>query len=288
MTDGDGAAPVNTATQITFLGGGNMARALLHGLLRRGRTPSQLRVGEPVESQRALLQRELGVAALADNAAALEGAAVVVLAVKPQQLLGLLGELGDALRRQRPLLLSIAAGLRLADLSAACPGLPIVRAMPNRPALVGAGVTGLYAGMDVPAAARTQATEIMDAVGRSVWVRRETDLDIVTALSGSGPAYFFLLAEQLAAAAVAQGLDRATADLLATQTLRGTGIMCDGTATLAQQRQAVTSRGGTTEAALAALAAGGFDTLIAAAIEAATRRSAELAAQFGRPGNGAA
>lgn len=276
---------MNTALQITFLGGGNMARALIQGLLQRGYLASQLRVGEPVAAQRASLQHDLGVMATADNDAAVAGAALVVLAVKPQQLLGLLGGLSDALVRQRPLLLSIAAGLRLADVAAGCQGLPIVRAMPNRPALVGAGMTGLYANADVPAAARALAEEVMGAVGRTVWVRRESDLDIVTALSGSGPAYFFLLAEQLASAAAAQGLDRATAELLAAQTLRGAGALCEGASTLAEQRQAVTSKGGTTEAALAALSAGGFDKLIAAAIAAATHRSAELAAQFGRPGN---
>ena len=276
---------MNTAVQITFLGGGNMARALIQGLLQRGYLRTQLQVGEPVATQREVLLRELGVVATADNAAALAGATLVVLAVKPQQLPGLLRGLSAELAKQRPLLLSIAAGLRLADLAAACPGLPIVRAMPNRPALVGAGVTGLYAGAQVTAPERALATEAMDAVGRTVWVRQESDLDIVTALSGSGPAYFLLLAEQMAAAAVALGLDRATAELLAMQTLRGAGALCVGSATLAGERQAVTSKGGTTEAALAALHAGGFDKLIATAVAAAAHRSAELAAQFGHAAN---
>ncbi len=153
--------------------------------------------------------------------------------------------------------------------------------MPNRPALVGAGVTALYGGTEVDGAARLLAEQVCAAVGRTVWVRRETDLDIVTALSGSGPAYFFLLAEHLAAAGAAQGLDPSTAEMLAVQALRGAGAMLAGTANLAAQRQAVTSQGGTTAAALAALAAGGFDTLVAAAIAAATNRGAELAALSG-------
>jgi pyrroline-5-carboxylate reductase len=160
---------------------------------------------------------------------------------------------------------------------------PVLRAMPNRPALVGAGAAALYAPQGVAAEARQLAETVLAASGSTVWVPRETDLDLVTALSGSGPAYFFLLAEQLAVAAAALGLDAATAQLLAAQTLRGAGALAVGAATLAEQRAAVTSKGGTTEAALAALAQGHFATLVAAAVDAAARRSAELAAQFGRP-----
>jgi pyrroline-5-carboxylate reductase len=272
---------MNAAAQITLLGGGHMARALIQGLLRQGYVAAQLRVGEPLAAQRASLEREFGLTALADNRAALENSTLAVLAVKPQQLPALLVELGPQLQRRRPLLLSIVAGARLADLSALCPGLPIVRAMPNRAALVGAGATALFAAGDVDGAARTRAEQICAAVGRTVWVARESDLDIVTALSGSGPAYFFQLAEHLAAAGVELGLDPATAGLLATQTLCGAGALAAGTTTLAEQREAVTSKDGTTSAALAVLAAGGFDKLVGAAVAAATRRSAELAAQFG-------
>ena len=272
---------MNATTQMAFLGGGNMARALIQGLLRHGVAASQLRVGEPIGTQRAVLQAEIGVQAVADNLAAVRNAALVVLAVKPQQVLGVLTELCPTLKVHRPLLLSIVAGTRIVELATCCPGLPIVRAMPNRPALVGAGATALYAGTDVDAAARSLAEQVCAAVGRTVWVRRESDLDIVTALSGSGPAYFFLLAEHLAAAAVAQGLEPATAEMLAMQALRGAGAMVEGSATAASQRQAVTSQGGTTAAALTTLAAGGFDKLVAAAIAAATSRSAELAALGG-------
>ena len=260
-----------------------MTRALIPGLLRQGFAASQLRVGEPIEAQRDLLQREFGVVALADNHAVVADSDLVVLAVKPQQLTALLTALCPTLVRHTPLLLSIVAGLRLAHLAACCPGLSIVRAMPNRPALVGAGATALYAGAEVGAAARALAEQVMSAAGGTVWVQRESDLDIVTALSGSGPAYFFLLAEQLAAAAVAQGLDAATAQMLAAQTLRGAGALAARTSTLAEEREAVTSKGGTTAAALAALEAGGFGKLVAAAVAAATHRSAELGAQFGPP-----
>ncbi len=275
---------MNTTAQIAFLGGGNMARALIQGLLRQGFTASQLRVGEPLTAQRERLQRDFGLLATADNHAAIAGAAVVVLAVKPQQMNEVLAAARPALERTRPLLLSIVAGLQIADIAAGSPGLPIVRAMPNRAALVGAGATGLYAEPAVGAEARALAASIMGAAGSVVWVRRESDLDIVTALSGGGAAYFFLLAERLAAAAAALGLDADTARDLATQTLRGAGALAGGNESLAEQRAAITSRGGTTEAALASLEQGGFDKLIAAAVSAATRRGAALAAQFGRPG----
>ena len=259
-----------------------MAWALISGLLRHGVAASQLRVGEPLAAQRARLQGELGVTALADNHEAVRDAQLVVLAVKPQQLAAMLADVCPALGRSRPLLLSVAAGARVAGLAACCPGLPIVRAMPNRPALAGLGATALYAATGVGAPARALAESVCATVGRAVWVQRESDLDIVTALSGSGPAYFLLLAEHLAAAATAQGLNPATAELLAAQTLRGAAALAEGTATLAAQRAAVTSEGGTTAAALATLAGGGFDKLIAAAIAAATRRSAALAALTGQ------
>jgi pyrroline-5-carboxylate reductase len=278
---------MNPATRLAFLGGGNMAWAMIQGLLRHGVAASQLRVGEPFEKQRVRLQAELGVVAVADNRAAVRDATLVVLAVKPEQAPGVLADLCPALGAHRPLLLSIVAGTRVADLARRCPELSIVRAMPNRPALVGAGATALYAGPKVDGAARALAEEVCAAVGLTVWVRRESDLDIVTALSGSGPAYFFQLAEHLAAAAIAQGLDPGTAELLAAQALRGAGAMIEGGIHPGAQREAVTSPGGTTAAALGTLAAGGFDRLVAAAVAAATARGAELAAlgeqESGRP-----
>jgi pyrroline-5-carboxylate reductase len=275
---------VNAATKIAFLGGGNMAFALIHGLLRHGVAASQLRVGEPLETQRVKLHAEFGVLAVADNVAAVRDATLVVLAVKPQQLMSVLAELCPTLARARPVLLSIAAGTRTTDLAACCPELPIVRAMPNRPALVGAGATALYAASGVDAGARALAEQVCAAVGLTVWVQRESDLDIVTALSGSGPAYFFLLAEHLAAAATALGLDSATAERLAMQALRGAGAMVEDSVRAAAQREAITSPGGTTAAALGALAAGGFDKLVTAAVTAATARGAQLAALSGPPG----
>ncbi len=268
---------------IAFIGGGHMARALIAGLLRQGVSPQALRVGEPLPEARAALTAEFAIRAEADNAVAVGGAGVIVLAVKPQAAAAVLQSLPAAALAHRPLLLSIAAGLRIADLAQLLPvALPIVRAMPNRPALLGKGITGLYAAAAVTAAQRLMAEQIAGAAGRFVWLRAEQELDVVTALSGSGPAYFFLLAEQLAQAAIELGLAPETALLLATETLHGSGALARGDTTLAQERAAVTSRGGTTEAALRTLDAGGFGTLVGSALRAAAARSAELADSLSR------
>jgi pyrroline-5-carboxylate reductase len=264
--------------QIGFIGGGNMARALIAGLLRRDVSAQRLQVGEPVEATRDALTRDFGITATAENHSALRGAQLVVLAVKPQEAARVLRDLHAALQERHPVVLSIAAGLRIADLARLCPaGVPIVRAMPNRPALVGAGVTGLYAAPGLTATQRSLVETVATSAGRTVWLREESELDIVTALSGSGPAYFFLLAEHLAQAACGLGLSPATAALLASETLHGAGQLAHDGGTLGEQRAAVTSRGGTTEAALRVFEAGGFQALVARALGAAASRSAELA-----------
>lgn len=268
---------------IAFLGGGHMARALIGGLLRQGAQPTNLRVGEPRATAREELRGSFGVNAFADNAEALQGAHCVVLAVKPQDAAAALQGL-----RSGPaphLLLSIAAGLPVARLQALCAaGTSVVRAMPNRPAQVGAGITGLYADPGLADDNRRRAEGIAAAAGRTVWVREERELDVLTALSGSGPAYFLLLAEELTRAATALGLSADTAALLASETLYGTGQLLHAVTdterpslqSLAAERAAVTSRGGTTEAALRVLQGGEFAALIARALQAAAARSAEL------------
>jgi pyrroline-5-carboxylate reductase len=266
------------SARIAFIGGGNMARALIAGLKRRAQPSPEISVGEPAAEARAALQREWAVNASADNAEAIRGAQLVVLAVKPQDAGHALRALRERLLEQRPVVLSIAAGLRIADLAQACPaGIAIVRAMPNRAALLGAGITGLYAPPSVTAAQRSLAELVGAAAGRAVWLRTEAELDVVTALSGSGPAYFFLLAEQMAQAAQALGLEGDTAALLAAETLYGAGLLAHEGAPLAEQRAAVTSRGGTTEAALRVLHEAGFEALIARALQAAAARSVQLA-----------
>jgi len=269
--------------QIAFLGGGNMGRALIGGLLRRGTRPEHISVGESFAAARDALSADFGIQATDDNAAAVEAASVVVVAVKPQIAGTVLTPLQPALQRIRPLVISIAAGIRIAAIETWCgAGVPVVRAMPNRPALVGAGATGLFAPPDVSSTQRDVAAKVMQAVGEVVWVTSEDHLDVVTALSGSGPAYFFLLAELLTQGATDLGLEPAAARRLAIATLHGAGQLAQaGDGDLARMRAEVTSKGGTTEAAVKSLESADLRSIVAHALEAATRRSRELAEQFG-------
>jgi pyrroline-5-carboxylate reductase len=273
-----------TSEKLAFLGGGNMGRALIGGLLQqRNIRAEQIAVGEAFEPARAALGKDFGVVATADNAAAIEGASVVVLAVKPQNAGDVLTPLASVFQRNRPVLVSVCAGLRIASLEAWCGGnIPVVRSMPNRPALVGAGATGLFAGAGVDPAHRAKAEAIMRAVGEVVWVPTEETLDVVTALSGSGPAYFFLLAELMMQAGTELGLDADAARTLAVATLHGAGALVHASdGDLARLRREVTSKGGTTEAALKVMDAADLRTIIARALEAATQRGREMADQFG-------
>jgi pyrroline-5-carboxylate reductase len=269
MTDG----------RIALLGGGNMGRALIGGLLRSGTRAERVMVGEHVPEARTALVQELGISATADNAEAVAGAGIVVLAVKPQDARRVLLPLAPVLRSARPLLISICAGTRVASLEEWTGGvLPVVRAMPNRPALLGAGVTGMYAPPAVSAAQRRAAEQVMQAVGEVVWVPDEDTVDVVTAVSGSGPAYFFLLAQLMAEAGEQLGLERQAAQRLAAATLYGAGLMAHAPgADLARLRAEVTSPQGTTEAAVRVLEAGDLRGTIARALAAATTRGRELA-----------
>jgi pyrroline-5-carboxylate reductase len=268
--------------RIAFIGGGNMARSLV-GALVRGGTPAQaITVAEPNAELRALLARDFGVAVHDSALAAAKGADVIVLAVKPQVMKAVCVELAASIAQARPLLISIAAGIRIDQLAAWLGGeLPIVRSMPNTPALIGAGATGMIANHAASAAQRDQAAVILGAAGTTVWIDDEDMMDTVTALSGSGPAYFFLLVEALEDAAVAQGLPRATARVLATQTCFGAGRMLaeDGEPPTVL-RERVTSPGGTTAAALEAFADGNLRALVASAIAAATERGRELSERY--------
>jgi len=269
---------------IALIGGGNMARGIIGGLLGKGASASSITVSEPLEASRQSLVRDFGVRVTADNADAVRGAQVVVLAVKPQLMSGVARALAPALRESRPLVISVAAGIRADRLQHWLgDGIPVVRSMPNRPALIGAGASGLYADASVPAASRRLAELVLASTGLTVWVSAEDQIDAVTALSGSGPAYFFRLAELMAEAGTALGLDADVARQLAAQTLAGAGqlVAAEKSADLARMRAEVTSKGGTTEAALNTFAAQGFEQLVAAAMAAAERRSRELAAQFG-------
>ena len=255
-----------------------MGRALIAGLLRSGTRTEQLRVGERLAAARTVLASELGVTASADNAAAIEGATAVVLAVRPQEAAAVLRALEGRWGTPAPLLISVVAGVRIAQLEGWC-GLEVVRAMPNRPALLGAAATGLYAPPGLAGAHRALAEQVLGSVGAVVWVASEETLDVVTALSGSGPAYFFLLAECMARAAERLGLEASAARMLAAATLHGAGLLAhSGDADLARLRSEVASPGGTTEAALRVLEAGDLRALVNRALEAAAQRARELAA----------
>ncbi|HUS23584.1 MAG TPA: pyrroline-5-carboxylate reductase [Candidatus Binatia bacterium] len=270
MTPSDRATP----ELIAFVGGGQMGAALAGGLIAAGHAAARLRVAEPDAARAAALARQLGVDVRARAADVVAGAAAVVLAVKPQSMREALAGLRVA---ESAVVISIAAGVRTATLRELLGGhARIVRAMPNTPALLRAGITGLHAAPGLDAAARALAERVLGAVGATCWVPEEAQLDAVTALSGSGPAYYFLLTEVLRDAGVALGLDRATASALAEKTFTGAARMAGDGKDVAELRANVTSKGGTTEAAVAELERNGVRELFKNALQAAAHRSAEL------------
>ena len=273
----------NPGSRIAFIGGGNMARSLIGALVRAGVPAQTIAVSEPDDALRNALARDFGVATHALNADAAEDAGTIVIAVKPQVMRDVCAGLGAAIGEAKPLIVSIAAGIRLDQIEEWIDrALPIVRAMPNTPALIGAGATGLIANALVDADGCARAESILGAAGRTAWIGREELMDTVTALSGSGPAYFFLLVEALEDAAVAQGLPRETARMLASQTCLGAGrMLTEGGEAPAILRERVTSPGGTTAAALGAFDEGGLRKLVATAIAAATERGRELSTRGG-------
>jgi pyrroline-5-carboxylate reductase len=265
---------------LAFIGGGNMARSLIGGLIARGRPPASIHVSEPGVDLRETLARDFGVAAHAENLNAAGAAETWIFAVKPQVLKGVCQDLAATAQASKPLVISTAAGITSPQLEQWLGGnLAVVRTMPNTPALLGAGATGLYANTRATSGQRDLAENLMQAVGITAWIEDEALMDAVTALSGSGPAYVFLLAEAMKTAGRAQGLPEQVAGKLALQTIFGAARMLLESGEPAEiLRQRVTSPGGTTEAAIEAFEAGGFRALVAAAIAAATRRGTELSA----------
>jgi len=265
---------------VTFIGGGNMATALISGLVNPPRAHIQLRVSDPNEHARRHLEDTFGAETFSDTVRAVDGADVILLAVKPQSMQAVLDELrGHTVPGQ--LVLSIAAGTTIDRIRRNLgEDLAVVRSMPNTPALVGHGITGVVASRNCSADQRGQAQEILEAAGEVVWLDDESLMDAVTAISGTGPAYFFLLAEVLAAAAREMGLPEETADRLASVTCFGAGAMlASSPGEAAELRRRVTSPGGTTQAAMHVLEDGQFRELLARAAEAARRRSRELSAE---------
>lgn len=273
-----------TPPLVGFIGAGNMARALAGGLINSGWERSRLILSDPDKAQREGVASLLGLEVHADNAAVAARADILVFAVKPQALAAAARTVVDAVQRKRPLIVSVAAGVRLDDLERWLGGnLPMVRTMPNTAVLVGAGACGMVANSRVDEAMREQAESILRAVGVAVWVEREELLDAVTALSGSGPAYFFLMMEALEQAAIGQGLTREQARLLTLQTAYGAAKMAlEGAEEPSVLRRRVTSPGGTTEQAVKVLEEGGLRALFKNALDAAARRARELAELFGK------
>jgi pyrroline-5-carboxylate reductase len=269
--------------RIAFIGAGNMATSLIGGLLATGRSPDSITAADPDPKQLARV-RELGVASTHDNAEATADATVVVLAVKPQVLGKVVADLAGKLNADQ-LLLSIAAGVPADAISrwAQAP-LGVVRCMPNTPALFGAGMTAMFANASVTPQQRVAAAGIAEAVGEVVWVDTEAEIDAVTAVSGSGPAYFFFLMEQMIAAGIELGLAPETARTLTLQTARGAAVMAiESDDAPAQLRLNVSSPGGTTEAALGVFESAGLAATIHSALAAAALRSQELAVEYGSP-----
>lgn len=265
---------------IAFIGGGNMARSLIAGLIRQGVPANTIHVAEPVDALREQLAIDFGVKAHVTAAEAAEDCRTWLLAVKPQVMAEVCAPLAPLAKILQPLVVSIAAGISRDRLRQWLgEGAAVVRAMPNTPALLGAGVTGLYAGSDVDAEGRARTQALLASAGQTVWIEDEALMDAVTAVSGSGPAYVFLLAEAMQAAAVAQGLPEAAATTLVAQTLLGASRMLTESGESASAlRRRVTSPNGTTHAAIETFQAGGFEALVARAIEAATHRGRELSA----------
>lgn len=267
-------------TTVAFIGAGNMARSLIVGMLQDAGN-LQIRVSDPDQQQLDVI-RSYGsqIFTSTDNAETIQGADVVVLAVKPQVMRTVIEPLQDLAQKQRPVFVSVAAGIREESLNTWLGGgLPIVRCMPNTPALVKAGATGLYANPQVSKEQRSLAESILRTVGITLWFEDEAKLDAVTAVSGSGPAYFFLVMEAMQAAAESLGLKPEDAQLLVVQTALGAArLALESDQKPADLRKQVTSKGGTTEAALNKLNAGGLVPLFAEALQAAERRSQELAA----------
>jgi len=272
-----------TDVNLTFIGGGNMASSLIGGLIADGCNPATIHATDPDAQQLKRLASRFGIATGTDNRAAAARADIVVLAVKPQVTKDVATELAKTVAQHRPLVISIAAGVRERALRGWLgAGTAIVRTMPNTPAMVQSGATALFANQAVSDDQRNAAESIMRAVGLALWVDDEDQLDAVTALSGSGPAYFFLLMEALQAAGCKLGLPVETARLLSLQTAFGAAKMAlespDDAATL---RRRVTSPGGTTERAIGIFQQDGFEALVEKAMQAAALRSRELAEEIG-------
>ena len=268
---------------LAFIGGGNMAGSLIGGLIADGWSPGRIQVADPDAAKTTRLAERFPIMTTRDNSEAIANADAVILAVKPQILHEVAGQIAPAIRRQQPVVISIAAGIGESSLRGWLgDDTAIVRCMPNTPALVQSGATALYANARVSGEQRSLAESVLRAVGLVLWVDDEAQMDAVTALSGSGPAYFFLFMEALQAAGTELGLAADTARLLSLQTAFGAAKMAlESREDAATLRHRVTSPGGTTERAIELFRQEGFESIVLKALQAAAARSHELAAELG-------
>ena len=268
-----------SSTKIGFIGGGNMARSLIGGLIANGVCVSSISVSEPEVDLREKLANDFGINAHARNTSAAKGAEVIVFAVKPQILQKVVTPLANLIAETQPLLISVAAGVTASSIERWIGGhAALIRVMPNTPALIGAGISALYANHNVSDDQRVLAENIVAAVGKAVWIKDENLMDAVTAVSGSGPAYFFYMMQAIIDAAVREGLDKETARLLAIETALGAArLALESTENPGILQKQVTSPGGTTEAAIQVLNDYGVRKTLQKAVSAARARGSELA-----------
>ncbi len=268
--------------RIRFIGAGNMAASLMGGLINKGITASQMTASDPGQNQREYIERQFQIQTFDENNAHFGMPDMVIIAVKPQIMKQVLEDVAPSIRHTNPLIISVAAGIttkQIADWLNT--DLPIVRTMPNTPALIGQGAIGMFANQLVTQAQLQMTEQVMDAVGTSIWVTEEANIDAVTALSGSGPAYFFMFMEYLQQAGQKLGLSESNAALLAKKTAIGSALLAERSPeSLQQLKDRVTSPNGTTAAALDSFAENHIEEVIEQALTAANDRSVALSKEF--------
>lgn len=267
---------------LAFIGAGNMCASLIGGLITNGYDPSAIWASNPSTDKLTTLRQRYHIKTTTDNKEAAAAADIVVFAVKPDVLLEVLKEVAVNIRQHRPLVLSVVTGIKIITISnILAEDIPVVRCMPNTPALLNTGATALFANQFVSEEQRELAESIMRSVGITVWLEQEELLDVVTALSGSGPAYFFFLMEMLEEIGMKFGLTQSTAHLLVIQTALGAAQMAmQSEMNCMQLRKGVTSPGGTTERAISTLIDGKIKELVSKAVTAAKQRAEELGNEY--------
>ena len=267
---------------IVFIGAGNMAQAILKGMLAAGYPPNKISASGRTQSKLDILAAETGIRTSTDNLALCDGADVIVLGVKPQMMGDLVRSIAPAVDASKQLIVSVAAGILVSSIETWLgQKVPIVRCMPNTPSLVGQGAAGLFATDEVSTEQKQTASTMMESVGLSIWVDTEAKIDAVTAVSGSGPAYYFLMMEAMVAGAEELGLSNEIAQQLVLQTAVGAALMAQQSdQTPTQLRAGITSPKGTTEQAIKTFNEGDFTALCSKAMAAANHRAEELAQLF--------